>query len=121
MQYTLNRWKALTRYLEDGRLPLDTNAVENAIRPVALGKKNWLFAGSEAGGRRAAQIYSLVGSAKLNGLEPLAYLTDILERMPMARMKDLEAMLPWNWRPQAIADLKAKLDTPPEPLALTAD
>ncbi len=68
MKYTLNRWKALTRYVEDGRLPLDTNAVENAIRPVALGRRNWLFAGSESGGRRAAQMYSLISSSKLNGI-----------------------------------------------------
>jgi len=119
MQYTLNRWAALTRYVEDGRLPLDTNAVENCIRPVALGKKNWLFAGSEAGGKRAAQIYSLIGSAKLNGLEPLAYLTDILERLPTARMKDLEAMLPWNWKPADAIDVAAELDKPPAPLILT--
>ena len=118
MQYTLNRWPALTRYVEDGRLPLDTNAVENSIRPIALGRRNWLFAGSEAGGKRAAQIYSLIGSAKLNGLEPLAYLTDILERLPTARMKDLEAMLPWNWQPTKTVDVAAELDRPPEPLIL---
>ena len=119
MKYTLNRWTALTRYVEDGRLPLDTNAVENSIRPVALGRRNWLFAGSEAGGRRAAQIYSLIGSAKLNGLEPLAYLTDILERLPTARMKDLEAMLPWNWKPVGTTiDVAADLGKPLGPLTL---
>ncbi len=95
------------------------NWVENRIRPIALGRSNWLFAGSEAGGKRAAQIYSLIGSAKLNGLEPLAYLTDILERLPTARMKDLEAMLPWNWRPAATINVAAELDKPPAPLILT--
>lgn len=119
MHYTLNRWKALIRYVDDGRLPLDTNAVENAIRPVALGRRNWMFAGSEAGGKRAAQMYSLLSSAKMNGHEPLAYLTDILERLPTARMKDLEAMLPWNWTPQRPSiDVAAELDKPPRPLIL---
>ncbi len=120
MKYTLNRWAALTRYVEDGRLPLDTNAVENAIRPVALGRRNWLFAGSESGGHRAAQMYSLISTAKLNGIEPMAYLTDILERLPTARMKDLEAMLPWNWTPKsAVIDIATELAKPPTPLVLT--
>ena len=102
-----------------GRLPLDTNAVENAIRPIALGRRNWMFAGSEAGGRRAAQIYSLIGSAKLNGIEPLAYLTDILQRLPTARQKDLDALLPWNWAPATPSiDITAELARPPEPLVL---
>ena len=110
----------MTRYVEDGRLPLDTNAIENAIRPVALGRRNWLFAGSETGGQRAAQMYSLISTAKLNGIEPLAYLTDILERLPTARMKDLEAMLPWNWTAQsAVIDIVAELAKPPTPLVLT--
>lgn len=99
MLYALNRWPALTRYLEDARLPPDTNAVENAIRGIALGKKNWLFAGSEGGGRRAALMYSLVETAKLNGVQPYAYLRDILERLPTARARDLDALLPWNWQP----------------------
>jgi transposase len=118
VQYTLNRWTALVRYVDDGRLPLDTNAVENSIRPVALGRRNWMFAGSEAGGRRAAKIYSLIGSAKLNGAEPLAYLTDILERLPTARMRDLDSMLPWNWQPAASVDIAAELAKPPESLIL---
>jgi len=99
LQYALNRWPALCRFLDDGRLPLDTNAVENAMRPVALGRKNWTFAGSESGGKRAANMYSLLISARLCGHEPLAYFTDILERLPTARMRDLDALLPWNWQP----------------------
>ena len=101
LQYALNRWPALCRFLEDGRLPLDTNAVENAMRPVALGRRNWTFAGSEAGGKRAANLYSLLVTAKLNGHEPLAYFTDILGRLPTARMRDLDEMLPWNWQSSA--------------------
>jgi transposase len=91
MKYTPNRWVALTRYVVDSRLPLDTNAVENAI-----------------------------STAKLNGIEPMTYLTDILERLPTARMKDLEAMLPWNWAPQsAVIDIATELAKPPTPLVLT--
>ena len=119
IQYALNRWAALTRFAKDGRLPLDTNAVENALRPVALGRRNWTFAGSEAGGRRAAQMYSLIISATMNGHEPLAYITDILERLPTARMRDLESMLPWNWRAPAGIDVQAELAKPAEPLILT--
>lgn len=111
--YTLNRWAALTQCLSDGRLPLDTNAVENAIRPIALGRRNWLFARSEARGVCAAQIYSLLGSARLAGLQSLDYLTDVLQRMPTARRRDLEAMLPWNWKPSTIRDIAA------EPLRVT--
>ena len=109
LQYALNRWPALCRFLDDGRLPLDTNAVENAMRPVALGRKNWTFAGSEAGGKRAANMYTLLMSARLNGHEPLAYLTDILERLPTARRRDLDAMLPWNWQPRETVDAAAIL------------
>ena len=72
--YSINRWPALIRYLDDGMLNIDNNPVENAIRGIALGRKNWLFAGSEAGGRRAAQFYTLIESAKLNGVKPDAYL-----------------------------------------------
>jgi len=113
LQYSLNRWPALCRFLEDGRLPLDTNAVENAMRPVALGRKNWTFAGSESGGKRAANMYSLLMSARLSGHEPLAYFTDILERPPCARMRDLDALLPWNWQPGAVVDVAAALANSP--------
>jgi transposase len=81
IRYALSRWNALTRYLDDGTLAIDNNAVERAIRPLVLGRKNWLFAGSDAGGERAAAIYSLIETAKLNGLDPEAYLRRVLERI----------------------------------------
>ena len=98
IRYALARWPALCRFLDDGRVELDTNAVERAIRPVALGRKNHLFAGSDGGADRWAIVASLLATAKLNGIEPYAYLKDVLERMthghPANRIDDL---LPWNW------------------------
>src|SRR5271163_4524850 len=82
IRYALSRWPALTRYIDDGQLEIDNNAAERALRVVALGRKNFLFAGSNAGGQRAAAIYSLLGSAKLNGLDPELYLHHILEQLP---------------------------------------
>ena len=96
IRYALSRWKALTRYVHDGQLEIDNNAAERALRVVALGRKNFLFAGSDAGGERAAAIYSLLGSAKLNGIDPELYLHHVLERIadyPVCRINDL---LPWN-------------------------
>ena len=80
INYTLKRWLALSRYLDDGNLPIDNNWVENQMRPWALGRKNWLFAGSLRSGQRAANIMTLIQSAKLNGLDPYAYLSDVLKR-----------------------------------------
>ena len=98
IRYALARWDELSRFLDDGRVDLDTNPVERAIRPVALGRKNHLFAGSDGGGIRWATVCSLIATAKLNDVEPFAYLKDVLERMtnshPMSRLDDL---LPWNW------------------------
>lgn len=96
IRYSLSRWRALTRYIDDGRLEIDNNSAERALRVVALGRKNYLFAGSDAGGERAAAIYSLIGSAKLNGLDPERYLRTVLDRIaehPISRIADL---LPWN-------------------------
>jgi transposase len=96
IRYALSRWRALTRYVDDGQLEIDNNAAERALRVVALGRKNYLFAGSDNGGDRAAAIYSLLGSAKLNGLDPEIYLQHVLERIadhPISRINDL---LPWN-------------------------
>jgi transposase len=98
IRYALSRWPALCRFLDDGRIELDNNPVERAIRPIALGRKNHLFAGSDGGGARWATVCSLIATAKLNDVEPFAYLRDILERMtdghPMSRIDNL---LPWNW------------------------
>jgi transposase len=92
--YTRKRWPALTRYLDDGRYPIDNNPIENAIRPIALGRKNWLFAGSETAGQRVAAIMSLLATAKANGLEPHAWLTDVLTRLPTTKDRDIAALLP---------------------------
>ncbi len=96
IRYARSRWSALTRYLDDGRLEISNNAAENAIRPLALGRKNWLFAGSDAGGERAAVFYTLIRTAKLNGLEPEAYLRDVLTRIGAHPINRLEELLPWN-------------------------
>lgn len=100
MGYASNHWRALTRFLEDGRLPLDNNAAERALRPIAVGRKNWLFAGSVRGGEAAAIALSFIESAKLHGLNPHAYLRDVLTRLPSARPSDLDDLLPHRWRPR---------------------
>lgn len=101
IRYTLVRWTALTRFLDDGRIDLDNNPVERAIRPIALGRKNHLFAGSDGGGDRWATVCSLIATARLNGVDPYAYLKDVLDRMasghPMSRLDEL---LPWAWKPK---------------------
>jgi transposase len=96
IRYALGLWTALTRYCDDGRLEIDNNAAERALRAVALGRKNYLFAGSDAGGERAARIYSLIGSAKLNGMDPEAYLKEVLTRIADHPINRIEELLPWN-------------------------
>jgi len=96
IRYALSRWTALTRYRDDGRLEIDNNAAERALRAVALGRKNWLFAGSDDGGERAATIYSLLGTAKLNNLDPEGYLRYVLERIADHPINRIEQLLPWN-------------------------
>jgi len=98
IDYSLNRWAALTRYIDDGDLPIDNNWVENQIRPIALGRNNWLFAGSLRAGKRAAAIMSLVHSARLNGHDPYAYLRDVLERLPTQPASLIDELLPHRWR-----------------------
>lgn len=95
IEHALKRWPALVRYADSGALPIDNNAVENAIRPIAIGKKNWLFAGSERAGRRAAAIQTLIGTAKLNGLDPLHWLTSVLERLPTCPNSQIDSLLPF--------------------------
>ena len=96
---SLKRWAALTRYLEDGALPIDNNWVENLIRPWALGRSNWLFAGSLRSGQRAAAIMSLSQPAKLNGHEPYAYLKDVVARLPTQKASQIHELLPQHWEP----------------------
>jgi len=99
IDYALSNWRGLTRYLDDGHVPIDNNAAENAVRPLAVGRKNWLFVGSQQAGERAAVVLSLIESAKLNGHDPWAYLKDVFERLPTLKQRDLEQLLPHNWRP----------------------
>ena len=99
VNYALNLWEYLTIYVEDGRLKIDNNRIENLIRPVALGRKNWLFAGSPEGAKRAALFYSLFGSCKIRGINPFEYLTDVLNRINDTKMSDLGQLLPMNWQP----------------------
>jgi len=99
IDYTLRRWPALTRIFEDGHYPIDNNPIENAIRPIALGRKNWLFAGSHTAGVRAAAIMSLLATAKANGHDPHAWLSDVLTRLPTTLDRDIEALLPQHWKP----------------------
>ncbi len=103
IDYSLNRWMALTRFLDDGDLPIDNNWVENRIRPIALGRQNWLFAGSLRAGKRAAAVMSLIHSAKLNGLDPYAYMRDVLERLPSQPASRINDLLPHRWTPIAAA------------------
>ena len=99
IDYSLKRWAALTYYLDDGQVPIDNNWIENRIRPIALGRKNWLFAGSLRAGKRAAAIMSLVQSAKLNGHEPFEYLKDVLTRLPTQPASRVAELLPHCWQP----------------------
>ena len=99
IDYSLKRWAALTRFLDDGDIPIDNNWNENRIRPIAIGRSNWLFAGSLRAGKRAAAIMSLIQSAKLNGHEPYAYLKDVLTRLPTQPASRIEELLPHSWQP----------------------
>ena len=102
IDYSLKRWAALIRYCADGNVPIDNNWVENQIRPWALGRSNWLFAGSLRSGKRAAAVMSLIQSAKMNGLDPYAYLKDVMERLPTQKASAVNELLPHNWQPEKV-------------------
>ena len=107
IRYASERWSALLQYCEDGRIEMDNNAGERALRAVAVGRKNYLFAGSDAGGERAAAFYSLLGSAKLNGIDPEAYLTSVLRRIADHPINRITELLPWNLFPSKPAAVEA--------------
>ena len=98
MQYMLKRWPAFTLFLDDGRVCVSNNAAERGLRGIALGRKSWLFCGSDRGGERAAAMYSLIVTAKMNGVDPQAWLADVLARIAAHPAHRLDELLPWNWR-----------------------
>lgn len=100
-RYGLSRWHAFTLFIDDGRVAIDNNAAERALRPICTGKKNWLFAGSEAGAETLARAMTIIETAKMNNLEPQAYLTDLLSRIHDHKNNRLDELLPWNWAPLA--------------------
>ena len=99
LDYSLKRWGPLTQFLDDGQLPIDNNWIENQIRPIAIGRNNWLFAGSLRAGQRAAAVMSLIQSAKLNGHDPYTYLKDVLARLPTQKNSQIDELLPHRWQP----------------------
>ena len=107
IRYARSRGHALTRYLDDGRLEISNNAAENQIRPLALGRENWLFAGSDSGGVRAAAFYTLIRTAMINNIEPEEWLTDVIARIGAHPINRLAELLPWNWSPPATRSVAA--------------
>ena len=103
INYMLKRWAAFTLFLEDGRVCLSNNAAERGLRGIALGRKSWLFCGSDRGGQRAAAMYSLIVTAKMNGVDPQAWLADVLSRIATHPAHRLDELLPWNWTPRTSA------------------
>ena len=98
MNYMLKRWASFTRFLEDGRICLSNNAAERGLRGIALGRKSWLFCGSDRGAQRAAAMYSLIISAKMNHVDPQVWLADVLARIATPPAHRLDELLPWNWK-----------------------
>ena len=109
MRYAIRHWPGLVAFLDDGRIEMDTNTVERGIRPITLTRKNALFAGSDGGARHWAVAMTLIQTAKLNGVEPMAWLTDVLERMVSGRTKanEMKALLPWNWKATSPSEILA--------------
>ena len=107
MDYMLRRWEMFARFVDDGRIGLTNNAAERALRGIALGRRSWLFAGSDRGGVRAAAMYTLIGTAKLNNVDPQAWLADVLDRIAETPQTRLDELLPWNWVPEQRLDRAA--------------
>jgi hypothetical protein len=107
IDYALGRWEALTRYVDDGRLEIDNNCCENAIRPTAVGKKNFLFVGHPQAGQRSAVIYSVLGSCRRHGINPAEYLHNVFERLPKAKTSDLKSLTPAAWAKAKRAQLRS--------------
>lgn len=101
-RYGLSRWRSFTLFLDDGRVAIDNNVAERALRPIGVGRRNWLFAGSDAGGETLARAMTIIETAKMNGLDPQAYLADILDRIHDHMNPRLDELLPWNWTPKAV-------------------
>jgi transposase len=107
MDYMLKRWTSFTRFIDDGRICLSNNAAERALRGIALGRRSWLFAGSDRGGQRAAKMYSLIVTAKMNDVDPQAWLADVLRRINDHPTSRLGELLPWNWRKTVVSNAQA--------------
>jgi transposase len=106
-RYGLSRQEALSLFLTDGRVAIDNNPAERALRPIGIGRKNWLFAGADTGAETLARAMTIIETAKLNGLDPQAYLADILDRIHDHKINRLDGLLPWNWVPLAAAHSQA--------------
>lgn len=106
-RYGLSRWPSFTLFLEDGRVAIDNNAAEPGMRPIGVGRRNWLFAGSDTGGETLARAMTIIETAKMNGLDPQAYLTDVLSRIHDHKINKLDELLPWKWATAEPADCKA--------------
>jgi transposase len=107
LRYGLSRWPALCLFLEDGRVAMDNHAAERALRPIGIGRKNRHFAGADTGAETLASAMTIIETAKMNGLDPQAYLADVLERLHDHKINRLDKLLPWNWAPAAVAHTQA--------------
>ncbi|WP_254868695.1 transposase domain-containing protein, partial [Phaeobacter sp. HF9A] len=106
-RYGLSRWPSFCLFLDDGRVAIDNNAAERGMRPIGVGRRNWLLAGSDTGGETLARAMTLIETAKMNGLDPQAYLTDVLTRINDHKINRLDEFLPWKWAPAASENCKA--------------